>query len=271
MPSPNFADFDGDGDLDLICGEFLDGFTYFENVGTRNATRGMPPAGALQLDGEPLRMDLQMITPTAIDWDRDGDVDLIVGDEDGRVALSRTRARSVDGCRQFLPPALSSSSRPTNVKFGALATPVGFDWDGDGDEDLSCRQHRRATSGSSRTSAGRSAAMGRAGVSGGRRPDLRIEAGPNGSIQGPCEAKWGYTTLSVADWDRRRAAGHRVQLDLGQSASGTATWAVATSTETRRGRSPSRSQWPGEPPKPPGTGGSPEGNELARSGGPRPW
>ena len=26
-------------------------------------------------------------------------------------------------------------------------------------------------------------------------------AGPNGSIQGPVEAKWGYTTLSAADWD----------------------------------------------------------------------
>src|SRR5262245_57579006 len=26
-------------------------------------------------------------------------------------------------------------------------------------------------------------------------------AGPNGSIQGPAEAKWGYTTFSVADWD----------------------------------------------------------------------
>ena len=26
-------------------------------------------------------------------------------------------------------------------------------------------------------------------------------AGPSGSIQGPAEAKWGYTTLSVADWD----------------------------------------------------------------------
>ena len=25
-------------------------------------------------------------------------------------------------------------------------------------------------------------------------------AGPNGSIQGPAEAKWGYTTLNVADW-----------------------------------------------------------------------
>ena len=26
-------------------------------------------------------------------------------------------------------------------------------------------------------------------------------AGPNGSIQGPCERKWGYTTQTVADWD----------------------------------------------------------------------
>ncbi|GIT04930.1 MAG: hypothetical protein CM1200mP29_03410 [Verrucomicrobiota bacterium] len=37
-------------------------------------------------------MDLQMIVPTAIDWDGDGDVDLIIGQEDGRVALSSTPA-----------------------------------------------------------------------------------------------------------------------------------------------------------------------------------
>ena len=35
-PSPNFADFDADGDLDLLCGEFLDGFTYFANIGSRS-------------------------------------------------------------------------------------------------------------------------------------------------------------------------------------------------------------------------------------------
>ena len=38
-PTPNFADFDNDGDLDLLCGEFLDQFTYFENTGTRTAPR----------------------------------------------------------------------------------------------------------------------------------------------------------------------------------------------------------------------------------------
>jgi hypothetical protein len=30
---------------------------------------------------------------------------------------------------------------------------------------------------------------------------FRIQAGPNGSIQGPAEAKWGYTTFSIGDWD----------------------------------------------------------------------
>ena len=35
MPSPNLADFDGDGDLDLLCGEFRDTTTYFQNTGSR--------------------------------------------------------------------------------------------------------------------------------------------------------------------------------------------------------------------------------------------
>ena len=30
---------------------------------------------------------------------------------------------------------------------------------------------------------------------------IRKMAGPNGSVQGPAEAKWGYTNLWVADWD----------------------------------------------------------------------
>ncbi|MHC4743828.1 MAG: FG-GAP repeat domain-containing protein, partial [Planctomycetota bacterium] len=136
MPSPSFADFDGDGDLDLICGEFLDGFTYFENTGTRTEPRY---AGGRKLTskGRPVVMDLQMITPTAIDWDGDGDTDLICGDEDGRVAFIENTGKVAGGIPQFLPPEYFQQEAH-EVKFGALVTPVSADWDGDGDEDLVC-------------------------------------------------------------------------------------------------------------------------------------
>ena len=135
MPSPNYADFDGDGDCDLVCGEFLDRFTYFQNVGTRNEPRF---AGGVKLrseNGKPLAMDLQMIVPNAIDWDDDGDPDLVVGDEDGRVALVENTGASAEGRPVFRAPHYFRQ-QAADVKFGALATPYGVDWDGDGDQDI---------------------------------------------------------------------------------------------------------------------------------------
>ena len=57
------ADFDGDGDLDLLCGEFLDGFTYFENTGSRTRPRYAAGQRLVTSGGEPLAMDLEMIVP----------------------------------------------------------------------------------------------------------------------------------------------------------------------------------------------------------------
>jgi len=136
MPSPNFADFDGDGDLDLICGEFVDSFTWFENIGTRKQPK-YAAGRHLMYKGEPLRMDLCMIVPVALDWDKDGDIDLVVGQEDGRVALVENTGRIADRTPRFLPPKFFKQ-QADNVKFGALVTPYSFDWDGDGDEDLIC-------------------------------------------------------------------------------------------------------------------------------------
>jgi len=202
-PSPNFADFDGDGDLDLLCGEFLDGFTYFENTGTRTKPKYALVRRVKTPDGTYLTMDLEMITPTALDWDKDGDLDLIVGDEDGRVAfIENTGQLSAGRVPQFLAPRYFQQEADT-LKFGALATPVGVDWDGDGDTDILSGN----TAGyigffenlSGPTIAQPKWAAAKRLDAGGKT--LRIMAGPNGSIQGPCEAKWGYTTLSVADWD----------------------------------------------------------------------
>jgi len=202
-PSPCFSDFKGNGKLDLICGEFRDGFTYFQNVGTRTEPKYAPGRVLKTSDGKPVAMDLEMITPTPIDWNKDGHPDLVVGDEDGRIALIQNTGKSMsDGTPEFLAPRYFQQESD-DLKFGALATPVGVDWDGDGDMDIitGC-------------SAGYIAFIENLSGPGVEHPKwaapkklkadgkvIRFMAGPNGSIQGPAEAKWGYTTVSVADWD----------------------------------------------------------------------
>ena len=197
-PTPNMEDFDGDGDLDLICGEFLDRFTYFENTGSRESPV-FSEGRFLTNENGTIKMDLEMIIPSAIDWDQDGDMDLVVGDEDGRVALIEHTGQIKDGMPIYNSPDYFQQQADL-VKFGALVTPIAVDWDDDGDEDLI---------------AGNTAGyIGFIENLGDNPPKwnepqyltaddrtIRFMAGDSGSIQGPAEKKWGYTTLSVADWD----------------------------------------------------------------------
>ncbi len=202
-PSPNFADFDGDGDLDLITGEFVDGFTYFENIETRKQPRYAAGKRLRDPNRQLIKMDLEMIVPVAFDWDGDGDLDLIVGDEDGRVALiENTGTRDADHAPMFLSPRYFKQEAD-ELKCGALATPFVVDWDGDGDLDIisgntaGYMEFFENLSGP-KVAVTKWAAPRRLEVDG---KSFRVMAGTNGSIQGPAEAKWGYTTVNVADWD----------------------------------------------------------------------
>ena len=219
LPSPNMDDFDGDGDLDLICGEFLDGFTWYENTGTREDpvfAAGRP----LENEQGPIRMHLQMIVPVGVDWDSDGDVDLVVGEEDGRVAWLENTGSILEHMPLFRDPVYFRQ-KAGDVKFGALVTPFSVDWDEDGDEDLICGNtagniafienlglkktvkapHGKQQSGTRFHRGGRLPRWNAPVCLSAGGETIRIMAGENGSIQGPAEAKWGYTTLSVADWN----------------------------------------------------------------------
>ena len=78
-----------------------------------------------------------MIVPVSLDWDKDGDIDLIVGDEDGRVAFIENTGKTEDHMPVFNSPKYFKQ-KSEYLKFGALVTPFSTDWDGDGDEDLIC-------------------------------------------------------------------------------------------------------------------------------------
>lgn len=245
-PSPSFADWDHDGDLDLICGEFLDKLTYFENTGTRTAPR-YAPGHYLRYEGRIIHMDLEMLRVTALDWDGDGDSDLIVGQEDGRVAWLQCLGTIAFGQPQFLPPRFFQQEA-AYLKVGALSTPSSIDWDGDGDEDLIVGDTAGYVSFVENLDGGNPPRWAKPVYLKAAGETIRIQAGKNGSIQGPAEAKWGYTVLDVADWDHDGLPDIVLNSIWGQ-----VLWyrnvGTRTAPELAAGK-PLRVDYPGETPKP---------------------
>ncbi len=134
-PGANMADFDNDGKLDIICGEFLDKLSWYRNEGTRSKPKFAKGRFLVDEKGDTIRLHVEMITPVAVDFDKDGNVDLLVGDEDGSVALIHNTGRVKDYMPVFKSPVYLKQ-KADNLKFGALATPFSVDWDGDGKDDI---------------------------------------------------------------------------------------------------------------------------------------
>ena len=252
-PSPNPVDWFGRGRLDLIAGEFLDQITLFRNTGGALA-------GGVKLNagGKPLRMDLCMIEPRVVSWHPDGRPSLLVAEEDGSVSLAENLAPRGQEPRLAAPRKLEQID--PYLKSGALSRPVAVDWNGDGRLDIISGNSAGYIQYFENVGSREQAAFEDRGYLKAAGKTIRNMAGPNGSIQGPAEAKWGYTNPWVADWDLDG------KLDLiVNDIWGAVVWYRNIGTRQKpvlAAAQPIEVEWPGKTPKPEWVWWEPRGKQL---------
>jgi hypothetical protein len=124
------VDLDQDGKLDIISGSMPGQIYWFRGLGNgRFAAR----ATLKNSTGKAVEVG-QAAAAFAVDWDSDGDFDLIVGNILGEVHLVQNEGSA--GAPRFVPRGLlEAAGQPIRVEHGD-AGPVVADWDCDGKPDL---------------------------------------------------------------------------------------------------------------------------------------
>lgn len=125
---PTFGDLDGDGDLDLLVGRLNGNFVYFQNTGT-----ALAPAFAASTTNPFGLVDVGTAsTPALGDLDIDGDLDALVGENDGNWFYFRNTGTAL------APAFAASSSNPFGLTdVGDNSGPAFADLNsGDGDLDV---------------------------------------------------------------------------------------------------------------------------------------
>jgi hypothetical protein len=134
------ADWDGDGDLDLIVGNIQGEVDLIPNEGTAKAY-AFGKERHLLAGGNPIRVAGDA-GPFAADWDGDGDLDLLVGAGDGSVSLFRnvgtTKAPELAAAETLVAAGETAFSvdAPKTPRRGIRSKVCAADWDGDGRLDL---------------------------------------------------------------------------------------------------------------------------------------
>ena len=133
---PVFADIDNDGDLDLVLGEQNGTVVFYENTGTvllptyTLRTGAADPFDGIDIGGQS--------APVFIDIERDGDLDLVIGNVIGTLDYYENTGTE-------LMPTFTSRTGAANpfdgIDIGFVSRPVIADVDNDADLDLVIGDH----------------------------------------------------------------------------------------------------------------------------------
>ncbi|MEX2120622.1 MAG: VCBS repeat-containing protein [Pirellulales bacterium] len=88
---PSAVDWDRDGELDLVVGNFAGSFYVFTGEGQG---RFLPEPKQIMTDNGPLKIQGHHSDPFPVDWDNDGDIDLVSGSSAGGVQWAENAARA---------------------------------------------------------------------------------------------------------------------------------------------------------------------------------
>ena len=192
------VDCNGDGIPDLVCGGWKSLLYYFPGT----ADGKFNPARPLSAyDGHELNFPGVFPFPLFRDFDNDGDLDLLLSNEDGELLYSQNIAEKPQAKLQLMHPVSTMVLRP-RLNAGALAIPVVTDWDSDGKNDIivgaaDAHIYLYKNIGDNTTPVFKTGKM----MTAGGYPII-LRAGPTGSVQGEQESDWGYLNPEVADFDQ---------------------------------------------------------------------
>lgn len=134
VPGPAFAfaaDWDGDGNIDLVVGDGQGQIRWYRNTRSDLAPQ-LTAAGFLRANSSDIRAQ-GPASPIVVDWNSDGRKDLLVGDGTGQVTVYLNEGTSAGA------PVLGTGIPVPLPDVGAVrgnARPFVADWDQDGRKDL---------------------------------------------------------------------------------------------------------------------------------------
>jgi hypothetical protein len=141
FPVMTAADWDSDGDLDLLCGGYITGRVYFyRNTGRKDGLPVLELVGPVAADGEPINVRDWCAAPCAVDLNSDGLLDLVVG----AYTWHTSQIERPSFLRHFVnigtagDPNFKEQPLPVRGKIESLRLPhpCAADFNGDGLTDL---------------------------------------------------------------------------------------------------------------------------------------